>query len=100
MSRRDVGVPGDAPEGTVSCGPLRREPDGSWFHGASFLGRDHEPVSSLHELESTVGIVAAGLGDALKEACDALHEWGHVSAAQRGRDVLRRFQRWQTSRRW
>ncbi len=97
---RDADVPADAPRGTVSCGPLRREPDGTWFHGASFLGRDGEPVSSLRELESTVGVVVVGLGDALKVACDALYEWGHISAALRGRVVLRKFQRWQMYGLW
>ena len=35
-------MPADAPRGTVSCGDLRREPDGRWFFGSTYLGRDGE----------------------------------------------------------
>ncbi len=92
--------PGDAPRGTVCCGPLRREPDGSWYYRSKFLGRDGEPATSLYEVEDTVGVVAMLMGEALTEACRHLYEWGNVVQAERGRGVLRRFARWQTTGRW
>ena len=35
----------DCPQRAVSCGDLRREPDGRWFLGDVLLGRDGEPLA-------------------------------------------------------
>jgi len=35
-----VSVPADAPSETVFCGDLRREPDGRWFFGSTYLGKE------------------------------------------------------------
>lgn len=87
-------------EGAHSCGLLRREPDGSWFLGAAYLGRDDDPETSLSEVEATVGIVAIRLAAALEETCEQLRRWGDVAAVSRGNAALQRFHRWQSTGRW
>ncbi|MBV1861569.1 MAG: hypothetical protein KUG77_24335 [Nannocystaceae bacterium] len=86
--------------GSVSCGPLRREPDGSWFFEAIYLGRDDEPLGAVAGLEDRAGLVAAQLAAALRQACDDLERWGDVVPAGRGRILLRRFERWQSGATW
>lgn len=93
-------MPGDSPKGTVICGPLRREPDGSWFHGASFLGRDDDPQRAVFELDELVGWAAVKLAEALDQACTDLRKVGQEAAMRDALLVLRRFHRWQATGRW
>lgn len=95
-----MSIPADAPKGTVSCGDLRREGDGRWFFGRLYLGRDGEPYPIVSELDDRVGFVAARLAGALSAACGELLKCGEVSAAHRGRDTLRRFERWKSGGPW
>lgn len=91
----------DAPVGTVSCGDLRREPDGRWFFGSTFLGRDGEPhPPSIDEVAERPWVVTRRLARALEDLCDAMDGWGDVSAVRAGRDTLRRFERWTEGRSW
>ncbi|MGH1348562.1 MAG: hypothetical protein ACRBN8_43855 [Nannocystales bacterium] len=94
-------LPADAPRGTVSCGDLRREPDGRWFFGTTYLGRDGEPMAVMvGSLGDRLGVVAARLAEALGQTCDAMDGWGDALAVQTGRDTLRRFERWKVGRSW
>jgi len=93
-------VPADCPEGTIWCGELRREPDGRWFFGPIFLGRDGQPQAVAYDLDDRLGIVAARLAEALHQSCAELERWGDVVASSRGREVLRRFERWKEGRPW
>ena len=96
-----MSLPADAPRGTVFCGDLRREPDGRWFFGATYLGRDGEPRAVMvRALGDCVGVVAARLAEALGQACDAMDGWGDVLAVQAGRGTLRRFERWKVGHSW
>lgn len=90
-----------APVGTVSCGDLRREPDGRWFLGETYLGRDGEPNPPLiGEVAERPWVVTRRLARALKEICDAMDGCGDAVAIQAGRDTLRRFERWTEGRVW
>ena len=92
-------MPADAPRGTVSCGDLRREPDGRWFFGSTYLGRDGERRALMVDgVGDRVGVVAARLAEALGTVCDAADGFGYPAAVQVGRDVLRRFERWKEGR--
>lgn len=91
-------VPADAPAGTVSCGPLRRESDGCWYYGRTLLGRDGAPSWLLTEGERA-GMTAAVLAEALRGACDELARMGSTGLASQGRVLLRRFGQLQQSRR-
>jgi hypothetical protein len=95
-----TGVPADAPDGTQSCGPLRREPDGSWFHGSTFLGRDDDPQRAVFELDELVGWTAVKLAEALDQACSDLRKGGLETEMRHALLVLRRFHRWQATGRW
>lgn len=97
---RRTGAPSDAPKGTVSCGPLRREPDGSWFHGSMFLGRDDDPQRAVVELDELVGWTAVKLAEALDQACCDLRKGGLEVEMRDALLVLRRFHRWQATGRW
>ncbi|MEM6296512.1 MAG: hypothetical protein AAGA54_34920 [Myxococcota bacterium] len=90
----------DAPKGAVSCGPLRREPDGHWYLGSHYLGQDDDPEVSLVELEARVGVVLIMVADALEQACGALEKWGDAVPVGRALTVLRRYHRWQATGRW
>jgi hypothetical protein len=99
MRRPNSTAPADAPAGTVSCGDLRREGDGRWFLGSTFLGRDGDSNSVLDSaLDERAGVVAAQLATALERACGALEGWGDALEHQAGRNTLRRFQRWRHAR--
>ena len=81
------------------CGDLRREPDGRWFFGSTYLGRDGElrPVR-VSAVGDRLGVVAAQLAELLRKTCDAMDGWGDPVAVQAGRDTLRRFERWKGER--
>ena len=83
------------------CGDLRREPDGRWFFGSTYLGRDGElrPVR-VSAVGDRLGVVAARLAESLRKTCDAMDGWGDPAAVQAGRDTLRRFERWKEGRAW
>lgn len=91
-------VPVDAPVGTVSCGPLRRESDGCWYCGRTMLGRDGAPSWLLAEGERA-GMMVVVLAEALRDACDELARIGSAGPAAQGRVLLRRFGRLQQGRR-
>lgn len=94
-------LPTDALIGTVSCGDLRREPDGRWFIGATYLGRDGEPHPPLgDEVGERLWVVTRRLARALKDICDAMDGCGDAAAVEAGRDALRRFERWTEGRSW
>lgn len=96
-----MSIPADAPSGTVCCGDLRREPDGRWFFGSTFLGFDGDPRAvTVSSLGDRVGVVAARLAESLGQVCEALDGWGNASAIQAGRDTLRRFERWKAGYSW
>ncbi len=84
-------APEHAPTGTVSCGPLRRYPDGSWFHGSKFLGRDDDPQRAVYELEDLVGWVATRLAEALDQACSELRKGRLENEMREALLVLRRY---------
>ena len=68
-----MSVPADAPAETVFCGDLRREPDGRWFFGSTYLGKDGETRTiAVSALGNRLGVVAARLAQALGETCDAV----------------------------
>lgn len=99
-----MSTPVEAPPGSVSCGDLRREPDGRWFFDQTYLGRDGQPrVIAVCSVGDRLGVVAARLAEALGQACDAMVESGEESvvlARQRGRETLRRFERWRAGLPW
>jgi len=84
----------------LTCGALRREPDGSWFLGASFLGRDGDAEASMREAEASVGVVAIRLAAALELACEQLRSWGDAAGVSQGTAVLRKYHRWQSTGQW
>ena len=96
-----MSVPADAPSETVFCGDLRREPDGRWFFGSTYLGKDGETRTiAVSALGDRLGVVAARLAQVLGETCDAVDGLGDASVVQAGRDTLRRFERWKEGRSW
>src|SRR5690606_24113906 len=98
---RPMTLPADAPQGTVCCGDLRREPDGRWFFGSAYLGRDGEARPLMVDgVSERVGVVAARLAEALGTVCEAADGLGNPAAVQVGRDALRRFERWKEGRAW
>jgi len=96
-----MSVPADAPSGTVFCGDLRRESDGRWFFGSTYLGQDGElRTISVSALGDRLGVVAARLAETLGQMCEAMDGWGDASVVQTGRDTLRRFERWKAGHSW
>jgi len=93
-------MPCDVPKGTVSCGPLRREPDGSWFHDSVFLGRDGDPQRAVVELSERVAWVAMRLAEALDLACHELRKNGGEAELHHALLALSRFHRWQATGSW
>ena len=84
-----------------ACGDLRREPDGRWFFGSTYLGRDGERRALMVDgVGDRVGVVAARLAEALGTVCDAADGFGYPAAVQVGCDALRRFERWKEGRAW
>ena len=102
-TRENLGLPADAPEGTVCCGPLRREPSepsGMWFLGSLFLGRDGDPQQSVYDLKHRVEYVAERLAEALDQACDDLRRGGQENQMHHGLLTLKRYHRWQATGEW
>ena len=85
---------------TVRCGPLRREPDGSWFHGAAFLGQDDDPQQAICERDELAGWTAEKLAEALENASIELRKGGEDDEMCHALSVLRRYDRWQATGRW
>ncbi len=96
-----MSVSKEALQGTVRCGPVRREPDGRWFYRSMLLGRDDDPdLREGSEIKDHVAWVTLRLAAALEEACDALRESGQLEALHHGLLVLDRFGRWRETRVW
>ena len=90
----------NAPSGTLSCGPLRREPDGHWYLDSLYLGQDGDPEASLSAVHDHVGIVLLVVAQALDEVCSALERWGDAVPQGKAMATLRRYHRWQATGQW
>jgi hypothetical protein len=88
------------PSQSVSCGALRRDADGRWFFGSTYLGRDGEPLMDVDSLESRSSVVAARLARELEHASRELELWGDLVAAGRAPELLRRYERWRSIGIW
>lgn len=88
------------PSQGVSCGALRRDVDGRWFFGSTYLGRDGEPLVDVDSLESRSSVVAARLARELEHASHELELWGDLVAARRALDLVRRYERWRSIGVW
>lgn len=86
--------------GTVQCGPLRRDDDGSWWWLDHLLGHDDDPSPALERLESSVRIVALALGDALETATQAIDAASNRTSFQIARRALGRLDHWKRSGVW
>ncbi len=96
-----MSAPKDALRETVRCGPVRREPDGSWFYHSMFLGSDDDPQRGKgSELKDQVEWVALMLAAALEDACGALEKNGRSEALYAGSLALARFQGWRKTGVW
>ncbi|MBL4890170.1 MAG: hypothetical protein JKX97_09150, partial [Candidatus Lindowbacteria bacterium] len=78
----------------VQCGPLRRDPDGSWWWLEHLLGHDDDPSPALTRVESSVRIVTLALGDALEVATEALDQAGDRLGFRTARRALHRYDHW------
>lgn len=92
-------LPPSATAGLLSCGPVRRDPDGRWWWGPLFLGKDGDPQASL-EPEAEPGVVAIALADALEAIAERRMRMSDAAEIRVARRVLTRYRHWQRTGVW
>lgn len=83
----------------MQCGGLRRDPDGTWWWGTCYLGRDHDPESLL-DLGNELGTIVAVLGQALEAAAERLDKLRDHEGSSAAHRVLRRLRHWRETGVW
>jgi len=86
--------PPDPPD--RSCGPLRREGDGTWWYDELYLGTDGGPSFECFELARNTGMVTLRLYEALKRCSERLQTHGEPGETE----ILTAFAAWRATGKW